>query len=201
MYKAIFRLAILAVGYPVLFTAQAHAQACYQTSVLAPTPFLGNHGEVIKTADGALYEVVGSYEYMYSYSPKAVVCPAIGKMIVGDKTLNVTPLQIRNKTKPKGSQRKAQESQPEASGNAPITVVYRVPRCDYFIADGPQGYYVLQWFGGYDPSTNDGIYGDLRGFGFKTVLYSNGQEGKVWVDNYLMNKERVVERFKEKCDR
>lgn len=201
MYGLILRLVVSVLGALFLVSGQARAQTCYETTVLAPSPLLGNHGEVVKTADGALYEVVGSYNYMYSYYPKAVVCPAIGKMLVGDKTLNVTPLQVRNNAKQERKQRKTQESQLDVSSNAPITVVYRAAQCDYFIADGPHGYYLLQWFGGYDPSVDDGIYGEIRGFGFKDLLYGNGQQGKVWVDNYLMSKDSVVEKFKEKCDR
>ena len=40
-------------------------------------------------------------------------------------------------------------------------VVKTFSGCDYFIADGPRGLYVLEWYGGYDPSEGDTISGDI----------------------------------------
>jgi len=79
-------------------------------------------------------------------------------------------------------------------------VVLRARGCDYFVADGPQGYFLLEWYGGYDPDLRDGIYGELASYGFKNVLYNNGQEGRIYVDDYLLSKDRVLEKFKDKCN-
>lgn len=68
------------------------AQDCYSSSVQSPAPFLGNHGEIVKLADGSMWEVQHSYEYFYEYNPSIVVCPGRGKMVVKDKTLNVLPV-------------------------------------------------------------------------------------------------------------
>ena len=40
-------------------------------------------------------------------------------------------------------------------------VVKTFSGCDYFIADGPRGLYVLEWWGGYDPSEGDTIIGPI----------------------------------------
>ena len=38
--------------------------------------------------------------------------------------------------------------------------------CDYFIADGPKGLYVIEWFGEYDPSEGDTMPENVK-FGIK----------------------------------
>jgi len=35
----------------------ALAQDCYQSSIVSPTPFMGNNGEIFKLADGSVWEV------------------------------------------------------------------------------------------------------------------------------------------------
>ena len=65
-------LAVLAVT-----CLSAHGQECFRTSVTAPQPFMGNSGEIFRTADGGMYEVVGSYEYLYAYSPSVTICDSV----------------------------------------------------------------------------------------------------------------------------
>ena len=88
-------LAISTAGVIVaasLLPGAAEAQDCYSSSVLAPTPFLGNNGEIVKLADGSLWEVKYEYEYMYEYYPAAVVCPSRGILVVKNKELTVVAL-------------------------------------------------------------------------------------------------------------
>lgn len=59
--------------------------------------------------------------------------------------------------------------------------------------------YLLQWYGGYDPIAHDVILGELSGYGFKDVLYSNGQSGRVYVSDYMLGKIRAIEKFNDKC--
>jgi hypothetical protein len=61
------------------------------------------------------------------------------------------------------------------------------------------GYYLLEWYGGYDPQKGDRIHGELATYGFQDVIYSNGQSGRVYVDDYLLSKERVITKVREKC--
>lgn len=166
-----------------LLSCSSQGQDCYRTSVTAPTPLMGNHGEVFRTAEGQTYEVVGSYEYLYAYYPTVTICPSRGKMSVEGKTIGVSLLPVR------------------ASGqtNASITVVARVRGCDYFVADGPRGYYVLEWYGGYDPDKGDLIYGDIRTYGFKDVLYARERKGRLYVEDYLLSKDNALEKLLEKC--
>ena len=158
----------------------APGQDCFRTSVMAPSPLMGNHGEIFRIADGAMYEVVGSYEYLYAYYSSVTICPSRGKMLVEGKTVGISPLQASGrKAAPsdgKGSNRSGQRA--AGPSDAPITIVFRMRSCDYFIADGPRGHYVLEWYGGYDPERGDGIFGELDGYGFKDVLYAGyGMEG------------------------
>ena len=73
-------------------TGTSYAQDCYQTSIVSPSPFLGNDGEILKLSDGALWEVKYSYEYLYEYSPNVIICPAKGKLLVRGKTITVISL-------------------------------------------------------------------------------------------------------------
>jgi hypothetical protein len=77
------------IGCLVAVAGAASAQPCFQTSILSPSPFMGNHGEVFKTADGGLWEVQYEYRYLYEYLPSVVICPGRGNLSVKGKTLNV----------------------------------------------------------------------------------------------------------------
>ena len=183
----------------LLTGGSAQAQDCFETTIVGPSPFMGNHGEVFKTAEGGLYEVSGSYEYLYAYGPKAAICPGAGKMVAAGKTIHIFALQPRPKVGSKSAKRRQAEPASYATSNAPIHVLLRTRGCSYFIADGPQGLYLLEWYGGYDPVAHDGILGELSGYGFKDVLYSNGQSGRVYIDDYMLGKSRALEKFNEKC--
>jgi hypothetical protein len=188
-------------------TSFANAQACFETVVMAPSPLMGNHGEIFRTAEGALFEVFGSYDYLYAYSPTVTICPGAGKMLVDGKTVNIQPRGTTGRrpaappAKSASQPRREQKEQPSPSAptSAPITVVLRVRGCDYFIADGPRGLYLLQHYGGYDPDRGDGIHGEVRGYGFTTVIYANGSEGRLYVDDYLLSRDSAQEKLKDKC--
>lgn len=74
----------------VLFITTQHlyAQDCYRSTIQSPSPFLGNHGEIAKLADGSIWEIQFEYEYMYEYYPSVIVCPSRGILIVKDKKFN-----------------------------------------------------------------------------------------------------------------
>lgn len=81
-----------------------------------------------------------------------------------------------------------------------IVVVLRIPGCSYYIADGKNGLYILEWFGGYDPSKGDILVGDFTGFGFRDIGIKGHGSGRVWVDNYLLSKSSAEEEIREKCN-
>jgi hypothetical protein len=53
---------------------------------------LGTHGEIVKLADGSLWEVQYEYLYLYAYYPEAVVCPSQGKLIVDAHAISVVQI-------------------------------------------------------------------------------------------------------------
>ena len=185
-----FKKIILLMTLGLIMSSHAFAQACYKTSILAPAPFMGNHGEVFKLSDGSMWKVMGSYEYMYAYYPAVNICPGSGKLIVEGRTVNVT--QVKG-----GSNAAGKQSSPE------IKVVFKRGGCrSYFLADGDSGgIYLLEWYGGYDPSEGDVIVGDMRGYGFRDVFYpQRNASGRVYVDDYLLSTSRAIEKMKDKCN-
>lgn len=69
--------------------AISRAQTCYEATIVSPSPFMGNNGEIFKLSDGSIWEVKYEYEYLYEYLPAAIICPKSGKLAVKGKTLNV----------------------------------------------------------------------------------------------------------------
>ena len=81
-------LAVIVVSLP----GNALAQSCYETTVQSPAPFMGNNGEIVKLADGSLWEVTFAYEYLYEYYPSVIICPKSGKLMVKNKSIDVQPI-------------------------------------------------------------------------------------------------------------
>ena len=80
-------------------------------------------------------------------------------------------------------------------------VLYNSGCRSYFVADGPKGFYLLEWYGGFDPAKGDIIVGDIASYGFKDVYYPNQkQDGRIWVDDYMLSKDRVLEKYYQKCN-
>lgn len=73
--------------------------------------------------------------------------------------------------------------------------------CDYFIADGDRGLYLLEWYGGYDPSEGDLIFGDISSYGMKDVYFpKQDREGRVWVEDFLLSEDSAIEQYRDQCD-
>jgi len=167
------------------------AQNCYTTNIASPAPFLGNHNEIFRTSDGKSWQVKYSYEYLYEYYPEVHICNN-SKLVIASKTLDIVPIRT-------GSQQR--RSGPPVS-NYPVKVILKPRGCrDYFLADGDSGgIYLLEWYGGYDPSVGDSILGDLKTYGFKDVIYpETGNSGRLYVDDYMLSRSRALEKLQEKC--
>ncbi|MET0273819.1 MAG: hypothetical protein ABW360_12600, partial [Phenylobacterium sp.] len=164
---------------------------CYNVTIMKPSPFMGNNDEIFQLSDGSIWQVKYEYNYMYEYYPEAVICPSSGKLIVKGKPLNVILIS--------GSRASSAPTQ-RASGTEIVVVLVKSGCGDYFVADGPRGYYLLEWYGGHSPSAGDVIVGDIAGYGFKDIYYSNvSAEGRVYVDDYMLSRSRVIEKYAEKC--
>lgn len=73
-------------------STSAAAQSCYEDSIVSPSPFMGNDGEIFKLSDGTLWEVKYEYEYLYEYYPTVIICPSRGKLGISGKMLAVEPV-------------------------------------------------------------------------------------------------------------
>ena len=104
--RRLFHLGTLILFF--VFSTSATAQDCYESSVVRPSPFMGNNGEIFKLADGSLWEVKYAYEYLYEYYPSVLICPSRGRLIIGKKSLNVQLVAV-GPGSTKGRSRQAKE--------------------------------------------------------------------------------------------
>lgn len=167
------------------------AQSCYHTSIVTPSPFMGNNDEIFKTADGRLWQVKYEYSYLYEYYPQVDICND-QKLIIKGKALNITLM----------GGKKSPSSAGQSNTVYPVKVVFKKSGCrDYFLADGDSGgIYLLEWYGGYDPREGESIVGEINGYGFKDVFYpDSGSSGQVYVDDYMLSRSSAVEKLRAKC--
>ena len=68
---------------------RSRSGACYESSIVKPSPFMGNDGEIFKLDDGSLWEVKYEYEYLYEYYPDVIICPSKERLVIDGKSLNV----------------------------------------------------------------------------------------------------------------
>lgn len=184
-------LSLFVLFFSSVCAPRVEASDCYRSTITAPSPFMGNNDEVFVLTDGSVWQVKYEYEYLYEYSPSVIICPSQSILIVKGKSLTVAPLRAGTV----GSRSPGLQ----ANRNA-LTVIHRVSGCDYFIADGPAGFYVLEWYRGFDPRIGDKFAGYERGYGFKNIVYlHNGREGRVYVEDYLLSAERASEILADKC--
>jgi hypothetical protein len=80
---------LLVLLVALITSTKVLAQDCYESSIITPAPFMGNNDEIFTLADGSIWQVKYEYEYMYEYYPSVLICPGLGKLIVGQKTLNI----------------------------------------------------------------------------------------------------------------
>lgn len=79
-------------------------------------------------------------------------------------------------------------------------VVKRISGCDYFIVSATKGYAVLEWYGGHDPDTDDILIGKIEEYGMHDILDDTADESvTVWVEDYLLSREKALELLVDKC--
>lgn len=67
--------------------------SCYKSTIMQPTPFMGNNEEIFTLSDGTVWQVMYEYEYMYEYYPDILICPNKGYAVVNGKKLNVQSIR------------------------------------------------------------------------------------------------------------
>ncbi|WP_157160195.1 hypothetical protein [Cupriavidus sp. BIS7] len=79
-------------------------------------------------------------------------------------------------------------------------VVFKRSGCDYFIASNNKGLYLLEWYGGYDPSEGDLVVGPINRYGFKDVYYPRqDREGRLYIDDYELSQDSAIDKWKGHC--
>lgn len=80
-------------------------------------------------------------------------------------------------------------------------VAYYKSGCDYYIVATDQGYALLEWYGGNDPSKGDVLVGGYESYGMKEIYNLTAEaETRVWVEDYMLSKEDALEQYFEQCD-
>ena len=81
------------------------------------------------------------------------------------------------------------------------TVVFRKSGCDYMILQNNSGYIVAEWMGGNDPDQGDNIGGNLNSYGTKDFYnLSRNSKTRLWIDDYMLSKDRALEKISDKCN-
>ena len=84
----------VALGLSLLLASVSvcYAQSCTTSTIVSPTPFMGNNDEIFKLIDGSFWQVKNEYEYLYEYYPDILICPKTNSLIIEGKKLNVVSL-------------------------------------------------------------------------------------------------------------
>lgn len=84
----------VALALPAYLPGMALAMPadCFESRVVSPVPFQGNHDEVIRLTDDSLWVVLYSFDYLVEQQPKVLVCPKRFEMYLDDKRFDVAPM-------------------------------------------------------------------------------------------------------------
>jgi len=80
-------------------------------------------------------------------------------------------------------------------------VVYREPGCAYFIAEGPNYYYlIMEWRDGYDPVPGEILLGDFRNTGYSDAYYPEAdRKGSVYVEALSLSRSEAIVKYYRIC--
>jgi len=96
--RKIASLLILVLAFtfnPDIVLAQAAKSepiTCYKDVIKDPLTFYGNPGDVFTLYDGSTWKVAsgGSYEYVPVRYKDVLICPAVGKLLIGNRALSIS---------------------------------------------------------------------------------------------------------------
>ena len=143
------------------------AQACYESSITSPQPFMGNHGEIFKLADGSIWEINYEYEYLYEYYPDVVACPDKNFIVLNSKKLNATQLSGTGSSGGGGA------------GSSGVTVIESKIDGD---SEGFEGDTIFKLMNGQIWQQIDGKYKYKYKFMPKVTIISSGNSGKMSIE-------------------
>jgi hypothetical protein len=79
-------------------------------------------------------------------------------------------------------------------------VSHRVSGCAWFLVDLPSGFVLMEWYGGNDPDKGDEVVGKMETYGMKTIFNTTvDEEFRVWIDDFMLSKNRALEKLYENC--
>ena len=89
----IFSLAF--ISNPEIVLAQAAKSepiTCYKDVIKDPLTFYGNPSDVFTLYDGSTWKVAsgGPYEYVPVRYKDVLICPAVGKLLIGNRALSIS---------------------------------------------------------------------------------------------------------------
>ena len=72
--------------------AKSEAITCYKDVIKDPLTFYGNPGDVFTLYDGSTWKVAsgGTYEYAPVRYKDVLICPAVGKLLIGNRALSIS---------------------------------------------------------------------------------------------------------------
>lgn len=80
-------------------------------------------------------------------------------------------------------------------------IVYKKSGCDYFIVETALGYDLIEWYGGNDPDKGDTLIGNFESYGFEDIYnITADSELRVYVEDYWLSKDDVLEKYFEHCN-
>jgi hypothetical protein len=73
-------------------TSKGEAITCYKDVIKEPFTFYGNPGDVFTLYDNSTWKVAsgGQYEYVPVRYKDVLICPAAGKLVIGNKALSIS---------------------------------------------------------------------------------------------------------------
>ena len=101
-YRLLVRKSVASLVLSLGFTAQSQmalsqtskgeAVTCYKNVIKQPFAFYGNPGDVFTLYDNSTWKVAsgGQYEYVPVRYKDVLICPAVGKLLIGNKALSIS---------------------------------------------------------------------------------------------------------------
>lgn len=79
-------------------------------------------------------------------------------------------------------------------------VAYVQSGCDWYIFSTQRGYVLAEWYGGVEPDKGDLIAGEFESYGMHDVFnIAKDASVHVWIDDYLLSRDSVIEKYRDKC--
>ena len=73
-------------------TSKSEAITCYKDAIKEPFNFYGNPGDAFTLYENSTWKVAsgGQYEYVPLRYKDVLICPVVGKLVIGNKALSIS---------------------------------------------------------------------------------------------------------------